>query len=192
MVPIKPSRWSRAKPSLSPVGLPAGDTEPVPCGRTLFGCNAKTLSPASSSRSTSSPSGRSIATSETSSRTSVRHNDASPFSSWRMSRRAPRSGLLSHQHVVLLRRPIDPRIPAAHRRLSCQIAFTAPRPRGTVADAHRQGPHSSGLRPVAARGTSPPSGRAGLWQALQPRASNRGPLPAAVEATTACPMSHHP
>src|ERR1700733_10523295 len=31
---------------------------------------------------------------------------------------------------------------------------------------HRQGPHKE-LRPVAARGTSPPSGRAGLWQALR-------------------------
>ena len=40
-----------------------------------------------------------------------------------------------------------------------------------------------GLRPVAARGTSPPSGRAGLSSALHQRASDRGPLPAAVEAT---------
>jgi hypothetical protein len=46
-----------------------------------------------------------------------------------------------------------------------------------------------GLRPIAARGTSPPSGRAGLRQALHTRASNSGPLPAAVEATRGCPMS---
>ena len=46
-----------------------------------------------------------------------------------------------------------------------------------------------GLRPVAARGTSPPSGRAGLRQALHTGASSNGPLPAAVEATTACPIS---
>lgn len=39
-----------------------------------------------------------------------------------------------------------------------------------------------GLRPVAASGTSPPPGRAGLSLALCTRASKRGPLPAAVEA----------
>ena len=44
--------------------------------------------------------------------------------------------------------------------------FTAPRPGGTVADAHTPGPHWFGLRPVATRGTSIPSGQAGLWQAL--------------------------
>jgi hypothetical protein len=42
---------------------------------------------------------------------------------------------------------------------------TAPQPGGTVTGAHRQGPHQ-GLRPVAARGTSPPPGRAGLSLAL--------------------------
>ena len=47
-----------------------------------------------------------------------------------------------------------------------RVTFTAPRPGGTVAGAHRQGPRKLGLRPVAACGTSPPSGRAGLWQAL--------------------------
>ena len=58
-----------------------------------------------------------------------------------------------------------------------------PRPGGTVTGADRQGPPERGLRPVAARGTSPPSGRAGLSSALHERASDRGPLPAAVEAT---------
>jgi hypothetical protein len=41
---------------------------------------------------------------------------------------------------------------------------------------------NSGLRPVAAGGTSPPLGGTGLFLALRERASNRGPLPAAVEA----------
>jgi hypothetical protein len=49
-----------------------------------------------------------------------------------------------------------------------------------------------GLRPVAARGTSPPPGRAGLCQALRTRASRSGPVPAAVEAHQAWPMSRSP
>ena len=157
---------------------------------TLFGCKASTRRPASSSRSTSSPSGRSIATSPTSIRTSIRHSAVRPFSSCAyvaLSSSSPVSSATStscvcdaqsipaYRHAIL----------TLHRR----VAFTAPRPGGTVAGAHRQGPRSLGLRPVAACGTSPPSGRAGLWQALHERASNRGPLPAAVEATTACPMS---
>ena len=48
---------------------------------TWLGCNGSTRSPASSNRSTNSPSGRSIATSPTFSRTSWRHNDRSPTSS---------------------------------------------------------------------------------------------------------------
>jgi hypothetical protein len=145
---------------------------------TLFGCNANTRSPASSSRSTSSPSGRSIATSPTSSRTSVRHNAVSPFSSCAKvtaTTSAPVSSATSTscfsdaQSIPAYRQPI--------LHLFRSLAFTAPRPRGTVADAHRQGPHSSGLRPVAACGTSPPSGRAGLWQALHTTGKQSWPSP---------------
>jgi len=46
-----------------------------------------------------------------------------------------------------------------------------------------------GLRPVAAGGTSPPLGGTGLSLALCTRASDRGPLPAAVEAHQESPMS---
>jgi hypothetical protein len=47
-----------------------------------LGCNANIRNPASNSRSTSNPSGRSIATNPTSSRTSIRHNALTPFSSF--------------------------------------------------------------------------------------------------------------
>ena len=57
-----------------------------------------------------------------------------------------------------------------------------PRPRGTVADAHRQA-LNRGYVLLPLRGTSPPPGGAGLLPALA-RASSLGPLPAAVEATT--------
>jgi hypothetical protein len=46
-----------------------------------------------------------------------------------------------------------------------------------------------GLRPVAAGGTSPPLGGTGLSLVLCTRASDRGPLPAAVEAHQESPMS---
>jgi hypothetical protein len=81
---------------------------------------------------------------------------------------------------VLGRRPVNPRV-ITHR----------PSP-GTI--HHRPDPEvplrtlidkadRPGLRPVAARGTSPPSGGAGLSRALQHRPSDRGPPPTAVEAT---------
>jgi hypothetical protein len=63
-----------------------------------------------------------------------------------------------------------------------------PRPRGTVADAHKQA-LNRGCVLLPLRGTSPPPGGAGLLPALA-RASSDGPLPTAVEATTTgCPMS---
>lgn len=40
-----------------------------------------------------------------------------------------------------------------------------------------------GLRPVAARGTSPPSGRAGLWQALHHRGKRKWPSPGGGRGT---------
>jgi NAD binding domain of 6-phosphogluconate dehydrogenase len=49
---------------------------------TWLGCKGRIRNPASSSRSTSSPSGRSIATSDTPWRTSARHNPRTPVSSW--------------------------------------------------------------------------------------------------------------
>ena len=67
--------------------------------------------------------------------------------------------------------------------LSWSGHFTAPRPRGTVAGAHRQA-LNMGLRPVAACGTSPPPGGAGPLMALHTGQATRGPLPAVVEATT--------
>ena len=71
-----------------------------------------------------------------------------------------------------------------------QIAFRAPRPGGTVADADRQGPRSDWgyvLLPLAA----PHHRRDGLvfGRPFHQGASNSGPLPAAVDATTACPIS---
>ena len=98
--------------------------------------------------------------------------------------------LVGHEHVVRLRRPIDPGIPLRH--LHPPVIGTpsqSPDPEVPLRMLIDKALTSSGLRPVAARGTSPPPGRAGLWQALHTRASNRGPLPAAVEATKACPMS---
>ncbi len=66
---------------VKPIGLPARDPEPIPRGRDLVRVQRQHRSPASKSRSTSSPSGRSIATSTTSKRTSIRHSALSPFSS---------------------------------------------------------------------------------------------------------------
>jgi hypothetical protein len=62
------------------------------------------------------------------------------------------------------RRPVDPGRTDSHPAPPRSLTSTTPRPGGIVAGAHRPGPQS-GLRPVAACGTSPPSGGAGLWQA---------------------------
>jgi hypothetical protein len=66
----------------------------------------------------------------------------------------------------------------------------APRPGGTVTDAHRQGPQRGATscrrsRHLTTAGTG--------WSFIGPRtrANDRGPLPAAVETTTDCPMSNH-
>src|SRR5205814_131007 len=120
---------------------------------TLLGCNANTRSPASSSRSTTTPSGRSIATNTTLKRTSVPHNPDSPFSScanvaastcWPVSSATSTSCLSDAQSIPAYRHPI--------LHLPRSLTFTAPRPRGTVADPHRQGPQPRGyvLLPLAA------------------------------------------
>jgi hypothetical protein len=63
------------------IGLAARDAEARPRTVTWLGCKASTRNPASNSRSTSTPSGRSTATSRTFNRTNCRHNDRSPLSS---------------------------------------------------------------------------------------------------------------
>ena len=90
--------------------------------------------------------------------------------------------LVSHEQVVLLRRPINAGVVTSHlfsnsvrtsHRLDQEVPLRAlidrPSKRGYV------------LWPL--RGTSPPPGGAGLHQALH-GASTLGPLPTAVEATT--------
>ena len=94
--------------------------------------------------------------------------------------------LISDQHVVLLRRPVNARIGISHQNFNSILVRSsqAPRPRGTVADAYRQA-LNTGLRPVAACGTSPPPRGAGPRKALHTGGqAKRSPLPAAVEATT--------
>ena len=59
-----------------------------------------------------------------------------------------------HDHVVLLRRPINAGV-VPHQRLRLgQVCLTTPRPGRTVAGAHRHA-LTTGLRPVAKPGTSP-------------------------------------
>ena len=87
---------------------------------------------------------------------------------------------ISDEHVVLLRRPVNAGVTSHLYSSSVRTNFTAPRPGGTVADAHRQALEwGYVLSPL--RGTSPPPGGAGLLSALA-RASSAGPLPTAVEA----------
>jgi hypothetical protein len=135
---------------------------------TWLGCSASSRSPASSSRSTSSPSGRSIATNVTFNRTSVRHKDPQPLLIVReRARQQLLARLVLHEHVVLLRRPIHASV-IAHLGTPLRSGhFTAPRPRGTVAGAYRQA-LTTGLRPVAAKSAPHhPPGEAGLDKALQ-------------------------
>jgi hypothetical protein len=69
----------------------------------LLGCNANTRSPASSSRSTTTRSDRSIATNTTFKRTSVRHNPRQPLLVVRERRRQhPLAGVVGDEHVVLV------------------------------------------------------------------------------------------
>jgi hypothetical protein len=98
--------------------------------------------------------------------------------------------LISDEHVVLLRRPVNTSISSHLKYLLAQNTSTAPRPRGTVADAHRQA-LNRGYVLLPLRGTSPPPGAAGLLPALA-RASHDGPLPAAVEAHNQPRMPYEP
>jgi hypothetical protein len=68
------------------------------------------------------------------------------------------AGVITHTHLFVL--PFR------------SEAFTAPLPRGTVADAYRQA-LNTGLRPVAASGTSPPPRRAGPLKALHTLRSHK-------------------
>src|SRR6202012_4574240 len=62
----------------------------------------------------------------------------------------PLARLILDQHIVLLRRPIDPGI-ATHGKLLALGHSTVPRPRGTVTGADRQGPpRGYVLSPLAA------------------------------------------
>ena len=81
------------------------------------------------------------------------------------------------EHVVLLRRPINASVtsPSVTTPLG-QDNSTAPRPRGTVADAHRQGPQP-GLRPVAASRHLTTAGRGWSFVGPPTRASNKRALP---------------
>ncbi len=59
--------------------------------------------------------------------------------------------LVGDEHIVLLGRPVDARIDTSRQNFNSslgQVVFTAPRPRGTVADAYRQA-LNTGLRPVS-------------------------------------------
>ena len=95
--------------------------------------------------------------------------------------------LVAHHHVVLLRRPINAGV-IAHHKSSCGQTLLDNAPTRRYRCGRSQTGPQPGLRPVAARGTSPPPRGAGLLQALH-RASSLGPLPAAVETTTGWPMS---
>ena len=157
---------------------------------TLFGCSANTRSPASSSRSTSSPSGRSIATSTTSIRTSIRHSALSALLVVRVRRRSapprpsrrPRARRASptpsrSRHTDTPSPPPPVRSPS--QRPDPEVPL-----RVLIDKALEVGATSCcRLRHLTTVGTG--------WSLAGPpqRASNRGPLPAAVEATTACPMS---
>jgi hypothetical protein len=69
---------------------------------TWLGCSASTRSPASNSRSTSSPSGRSIATNTTFSRTSCRHSARTPLLIMReRGRKQLLARLVGHQQSCL-------------------------------------------------------------------------------------------
>ena len=154
--------------------------------------HGKILTPASNSRSTNSPSGRSIATSLTSWRTRARHNPRTRPHRARTS--PPGSARPSHQRSAhrASRTPIDARIGTSHENFNSILVrvFTAPRPGGTVADAYRQA-LKVGLRPVAACGTSPPPRGADPRKALHNGGQAlQSPLPAAVEATTSMTYRH--
>src|SRR4029077_16948061 len=88
--------------------------------------------------------------------------------------------LVGYQHVVLVRRPVNPGVTSHLYSFFGQV--TSQRPdqevplRALIDKALNRG---YVLLPL--RGTSPPPGRAGLHQALD-GASSLGPLPAAVEA----------
>ena len=103
---------------------------------TWLGCKASTRSPASSSRSTSTPSGRSIATSSTFKRTSWRHSDRSPASSCANDAAKapprPRSAGPRRASQTPSRRPRN-YLPSLSPRWS---GLHNARPRGTVAGAH--------------------------------------------------------
>src|SRR5947207_862699 len=91
---------------------------------------------------------------------------------------------ISDEHIVPSPTPNQRRrnyFPSVTTSFS-QDNSTAPRPRATVADAHRQALNRDYVL-LPLRGTSPPPGRAGLLSALA-RANSLGPLPTAVEATT--------
>ena len=80
-------------------------------------------------------------------------------------RQQPLARLVADQHVVLLRRPVDARvITTFHRYSSWSGLHSAPTTRYRCGRS-LTGPQR-GLRPVAARGTSPPPGGAGLMLAL--------------------------
>ena len=66
---------------------------------------------------------------------------------------------------------------------------TSPRPRGSVTGADRQGPHT---RATSSRRSRHLTTVGTGWSFIGPltRASNRGPLPAAVEASEGCPISN--
>jgi hypothetical protein len=141
---------------------------------------------ASNSRSSSSPSGRSIATTSTSKHTSAAHYALTPSSTPAAPRRpGPRSARRASRKPSRSRRncpSLPPTVPDDS---------TAPQPGGAVTGAHRQGPHQR-LRPVAARGISPPPGTAGLSRALRQRQAGRALSRRPVEATTGWLMSRTP
>jgi hypothetical protein len=97
------------------------------------------------------------------------------------------AGGILDQHVVLLRSPVNTRA-ITHRFLLRRGHSTAPRPGGTVAGAHRQGPQSGATSCRRSRHLTT-AGRGWSLSGPRTRASRRGPLPAAVETTREWPMS---
>ncbi len=71
---------------------------------------------------------------------------------------------VANQHIVLFRHPVNAAVIAICTPHRSRIHFTAPRPRGTVAGAHRQA--LTGASPVAATRHLTPAGRG--WSALGP------------------------
>jgi hypothetical protein len=135
--------------------------------------------------------GRSIATTSTSKHANAPHNALTPSSS--CANVAANSSSPADPRSAHRASPTPSRSPRNYPSLTSPTSdhSTAPRPGATVVGADRQGPHIGATSCRRSRHLTT-VGRG--WSFIGPpsRASDRGPLPPAVEANRGCPISNRP